>query len=125
MKLVKIILAAWLVLALAGCNSNGQSSASTTNNPQNLPVGNGVATLSWDAPTTTTTGAALTDLAGYHIYYGTDQNQLSESVSLNGIGIETYVIENLGGGTWYFAIKAVTSAGVESSLSDVVSKTIS
>jgi len=125
LKLVKIILAAWLVLALAGCNSNGQSSASTTNNPQNLPVGNGVATLSWDAPTTTTTGAALTDLAGYHIYYGTDQNQLSESVSLNGIGIETYVIENLGGGTWYFAIKAVTSAGVESSLSDVVSKTIS
>lgn len=113
------------MLALAGCHSSDQSSSgSTTNNPQNLPVGNGVATLSWDAPTTTTTGAALTDLSGYHIYYGVDQNNLSESVALNGIGIETYVIENLGQGTWYFAIKAVTSAGVESPLSDVVSKTI-
>jgi uncharacterized lipoprotein NlpE involved in copper resistance len=126
LKLVKVILAAWLVFALVGCNSSDQSSSgSTTSNPQDLPVGNGVATLSWDAPTTTTTGAALTDLSGYHIYYGIDQNNLSESVTLNSIGIETYVIENLGGGTWYFAIKAVTSAGVESPLSDVVSKTIS
>jgi hypothetical protein len=115
-----------LVLVLAGCNSSDQSpQAATASNPQDLPVGNGVATLSWEAPTTTTSGAALTDLAGYHIYYGIDQNNLSESVSLNGVGIETYVIENLGEGTWYFAIKAVTSAGVESSLSDVVSKTIS
>ena len=123
MKLLKVTVAAWLVLALAGCNSNDQSSA--TGNPQNLPVGNGEATLSWEAPTTTTTGAALTDLSGYHIYYGVDQNNLSESVSLNGIGIQTYVIDNLGEGTWYFAIKAVTAAGVESPLSDVVSKTIS
>lgn len=126
LKLVKVILAAWLVFALVGCNSSDpSSSASTTNNPQDLPVGNGVATLSWEAPTTTTTGAALTDLAGYHIYYGIDQNNLAESVSLNGVGIQTYVIDNLGSGTWYFAIKAVTSAGAESALSDVVSKTIS
>jgi len=126
LKFVKVILAAWLVFALVGCNSSDPSSAgATTSNPQDLPVGNGVATLSWEAPTTTTTGAALTDLSGYHIYYGIDQNNLSESVSLNGIGIETYVIENLGAGTWYFAIKAVTSAGAESALSDVVSKTIS
>jgi uncharacterized lipoprotein NlpE involved in copper resistance len=126
LKLVKVILAAWLVFALVGCDSSDQSStASTTSNPQDLPVGNGVATLSWEAPTTTTTGSALTDLSGYHIYYGIDQNNLSESVTLNGVGIETYVIENLGGGTWYFAIKAVTTAGVESPLSDVVSKTIS
>jgi hypothetical protein len=114
-----------MVLVLVGCNSSDPSSASTTSNPQDLPVGNGVATLSWEAPTLTTTGAALTDLSGYHIYYGIDQNNLSESVSLNSVGIETYVIDNLGGGTWYFAIKAVTSAGVESPLSDVVSKTIS
>jgi hypothetical protein len=116
----------WLGFALVGCNSSdSSSSAATTNNPQDLPVGNGVATLSWEAPTTTTTGSALTDLSGYHIYYGIDQNNLSESVSLNSVGIQTYVIDNLGTGTWYFAIKAVTAAGVESALSDVVSKTIS
>lgn len=114
------------MFALVGCNSSDQSSsASATNNPQDLPVGNGVATLSWEAPTTTTSGAALTDLSGYHIYYGIDQNNLTESVSLNGVGVQTYVIDNLGSGTWYFAIKAVTSAGTESALSDIVSKTIS
>ena len=118
------MLAAVLVFALVGCNSSDQSSGSTTSNPQDLPVGNGVATLSWDAPTTTTSGGALTDLSGYHIYYGIDENNLSETVTLNSIGIETYVVENLGAGTWYFAIKAVTAAGVESPLSDVVSKTI-
>ena len=127
LKASKLILAVLVaLLALAGCNSDDQSSGgSTTNNPQNLPTGNGVATLSWEAPTTTTTGETLTNLAGYKIYYGVDENNLSESVSLNGVGLETYVIENLGAGTWYFAIKAVTSAGAESSLSNIVSKTIS
>ncbi len=89
------------------------------------PQGNGMATLSWEAPTTTTSGAALTDLSGYRIYYGIDENNLSQVVNLSTVGIQTYVIDNLGSGTWYFAIRAVTSAGVESSLSNVVSKTIS
>ncbi len=41
------------------------------------------------------------------------------------MGLQTYMIENLGQGTWYFAVRAVTSAGVESALSNIVSKTIS
>jgi hypothetical protein len=45
-------------------------------------------------------------------------------VQLAGLGIQTYVVDNLTPGTWYFAIKAVTSAGLESSLSNIVSKTI-
>lgn len=90
-----------------------------------MPSGNGTATLSWDAPTTTTTGSALTDLAGYRIYYGINAGDLSQTVQLNTTGVQTYVIDNLGQGTWYFAIKAVTASGVESALSDVVTKTIS
>ena len=88
-------------------------------------MGNATATLSWEAPTTTTSGSALTDLAGYRIYYGISASALSQTVQLNSVGVQTYVIDNLGQGTWYFAIKAVTSAGVESALSDIVSKTIS
>jgi hypothetical protein len=34
------------------------------------------------------------------------------------------VIDDLGSGTWYFAIKAVASTGAESALSEIVSKTI-
>ena len=84
----------------------------------------GTATLSWDAPTTTTSGAALQDLAGYRIYYGLKAEDLTQTVQLAGVGLQTYMIENLGQGTWYFAVRAVTSQGVESALSNIVSKTI-
>ena len=69
-------------------------------------------------------GASLTDLSGYRIYYGISEDDLSQTIQLAGVGLQTYMIDNLGQGTWYFAIRAVTSAGVESSLSNIVSKTI-
>jgi hypothetical protein len=105
---------------LAGCHKDptSVSAVSTTNKSS------GNATLSWQAPTTNTDGEALTDLAGYRIYYGTNASDLSASIQLTGVGLQTYVIENLGPGTWYFAVKAVASTGVESALSDIVSKTI-
>jgi uncharacterized lipoprotein NlpE involved in copper resistance len=111
------------VLSLGGCHNSDESSLGST--AQSVPSGNGTATLSWDAPTTTTSGSALMNLAGYRIYYGISQSELSQTIQLSGVGVQTYVIDNLGQGTWYFAIKAVTSAGVESALSDIVSKTIS
>jgi hypothetical protein len=108
------------LFTLVGCHSSDQSSIA-----QGVPSGNGTATLSWEAPTTTTSGSSLTDLAGYRIYYGISASDLSQSIQLNTVGVQTYVIDNLGHGTWYFAIRAVTTVGVESALSDVVSKTIS
>ncbi|MBS0377874.1 MAG: fibronectin type III domain-containing protein [Proteobacteria bacterium] len=122
MKLIVAVLL--LAVALAGCNSQDSSSGTGSNTSQPTSVGNGTATLSWEAPTTTTSGQELSNLSGYRIYYGLDQSNLSEVVSLDSVGIQTYVIDNLGTGTWYFAIKAVTAAGVESALSNVVSKTI-
>jgi uncharacterized lipoprotein NlpE involved in copper resistance len=121
LKTTKLSFALLVALfTLVGCNSGDQS-----NTAQGVPSGNGTATLSWEAPTTTTTGSALTDLAGYRIYYGISASDLSQSIQLNTVGVQTYVIDNLGSGTWYFAIKAVTTVGVESALSDIVSKTIS
>ena len=92
--------------------------------PSATNKGTGTATLSWQAPTTTTDGEALTDLAGYRIYFGMNADDLTQTVQLTGLGLQTYAIDDLGSGTWYFAIKAVTTAGAESALSDVVSKTI-
>jgi len=86
--------------------------------------GNQSATLSWEAPTTNTNGTALTDLAGYRIYYGASATELRQKVQLNGVGAQTYVFDNLQAGTWYFAVMAVTSTGVESALSNRVSTTI-
>jgi hypothetical protein len=112
---------------LAGCGqgSSGAStaSASPSATASTTPT-SGIATLSWLAPTTTTDGAALTDLAGYRIYYGGNPAGLTQTVQLTSVGLQTYVIQNLASGTWYFAVTAVASTGVESALSDVVSKTI-
>ncbi len=117
------------VLALAACvlvgchqDPTGLSTVSAGTSATNK--GSGTAMLSWQAPTTNTDGAALTDLAGYRIYYGMNADDLTQTVQLTSVGLQTYVIDDLGSGTWYFAIKAVTRTSVESALSDVVSKTI-
>ena len=125
MKFIKLIVLALVsVLALVGCDSPDDSSINATRQASSAQV-SGTATLSWDAPTTTTSGGALNDLAGYRIYYGPKAEDLTQTVQLAGVGLQTYMIENLGQGTWYFAIRAVTSSGVESALSNIVSKTIS
>jgi hypothetical protein len=81
-------------------------------------------TLSWAAPTQNTDGSALTNLTGYIIYYGNTASTLNQSVTLNSPGVLTYVITDLAAGSWYFAVKAVSSSGVESALSAVASTTI-
>lgn len=84
----------------------------------------GTATLSWTPPTTNSDGSTLTNLAGYRIYYGTSSNSLTQRVQVANPGIATYVISGLTRGTYYFAVRAYNSAGVESAPSNVASKTI-
>lgn len=87
-------------------------------------VVSGAATLSWTPPTQNTDGSALINLAGYEIRYGRSANDLSHSVSVDNASVSTYVLENLSSGVWYFAVAAVNSQGVSSTLSNVASKTI-
>ena len=134
MKMVE--LAGVLVLAafvLVGCGQGSTDASTASTGPSGSanapptsppPPTSGNATLSWQAPTTNTNGAPLTDLAGYRIYYGTSASNLSDTIPLTGVGLQTYVIVNLAPGTWYFAVKAIASTGVESALYDIVSKTI-
>jgi hypothetical protein len=85
---------------------------------------NGSVTLSWLPPTTNTNGTALTNLAGYKIYYGTSPSSLTQSVQITNPGMADYVIDNLSPATWYFSLVSYNSADVESPLSAIVSKTI-
>ena len=108
--------------------SDGQESASAA--PFTIQVvaaaaATGTADVSWTPPTTNTDGSTLTDLAGYNIYYGTNPNALNQKVQVTNIGVTNYVISGLTTGTWYFAVTAYSSAGTESSLSNLASKTIS
>jgi hypothetical protein len=89
-----------------------------------LQSGSGSATITWTAPTTNTDGSTLTDLAGYRIAYGTSSGQLNQSASVTNAGLTSYTVNNLSSGSWYFAVFAVNSQGVESDTSNVATKTI-
>jgi hypothetical protein len=84
----------------------------------------GTATVSWEPPTQRTDGSALTDLAGYRVYYGKDANNLSHTIVIDSEGQTSQFIDNLDAGTWYFAVTAVCSKGLESPKSEIGSKTI-
>jgi len=84
----------------------------------------GRATLSWTAPAERTDGSVLTNLAGFRIYYGSAPYDLPYSVEIRDPGANSWVIEDLTQGTWYFAATAFDSAGVESMRTNAVSKTI-
>jgi hypothetical protein len=86
--------------------------------------GTGAATLSWTLPTLNTNGSALTNLAGVRIYYGTSSSNLSHQIQLAGTATTTYMIDNLASGTWYFGAAAYNTAGTQSAMSTVVSKSI-
>lgn len=116
----------------AGTYSNIVISASTGAASVSLPAfaitvtqaSSGSATLSWTQPMVNTNGTALTDLAGYRIYYGTSAGSLSQVIQLPGTALTTYVISNLSSATWYFGMTAYDSAGLESALSNLGSKAI-
>jgi len=88
------------------------------------PAGTGTATLAWTAPTHNTDGSVITGLAGYHIYYGTDQSAPNQSVNVSGATSTTYVVQGLAPGTYYFTVVAYNTFGVDSTDSNVAVKTI-
>jgi hypothetical protein len=129
----------WFVLAAVGllASCKAHQAISTTSVPSShagspaassplptAPTGN--ATLSWNAPSENSDGSALTDLGGFKIYYGGALTQLTNTITLTNPGLLTYVVAELPiGTTYYFAVTAVTTTGVESTRSDIVSTTIS
>ncbi len=90
----------------------------------NAVPASGSASLSWNAPTQNVDGTALTNLAGYRIYYGTSASALTKSAQVNNPGVTSYLIENLVPATYYFVVRAYTSGGIESANSNVASKTV-
>jgi hypothetical protein len=105
--------------------SDGQSTTALPAFAINVvDVSNGGAELSWTAPTQNTDGSSLIDLAGYRIIYGTSPSALTQTVQVANAGITRYTMDNLSPGTYYFAVRAYTSSGTESSNSNVMSKIV-
>ena len=84
----------------------------------------GSVTLSWNAPTENEDGSALTDLAGYKIYWGTTSGSYPNSVTINDKDATTSVVDNLSSGTYEFVATSFNTSGVESRYSAPATKVV-
>ena len=82
----------------------------------------GAVTLSWAPPTENEDGSYLTDLAGYWLYWGNNPGQYTQWMRIDNPGLTTVVIESLVPGSWEFAMTSFNAAGIESSLSNAVTR---
>ena len=80
--------------------------------------------LSWTPPSLNTDGSPLTDLAEFRVFYGQVSGRYDYSLRTGSPTITGMEIEGLTPGTWYFAVKAVSSRGVESDFSREANKTL-
>jgi hypothetical protein len=87
-------------------------------------ITSGTATVSWIIPTTNSDGTPLTNLNGFRIYYGTAADSMTKVAQIANPSVSTFAVTNLSPATWYFGIKAYTSAGVESAISNIANKSI-
>lgn len=108
------VLACGFLLGTAGCSNPAASLTATE------PDAGGSVTLSWRAPTANTNGTPIDGLAGYMIEYGPDPSLLSRSVKIPNLTVNTYTMQNLSPGVWYFSVRAFTSAGIQGARSRVV-----
>lgn len=97
----------------------------TTNYTLTCDWGSGFATVRWTPPTTNTDGSALTNLASYRIRYGTNRSSLDRTVLVDDPTRRTHTINSLGTGTWYFSVRAVNTSNIESTDSNIASKSVS
>ncbi len=86
-------------------------------------VATGSVSLSWTPPTQYTDGSSLS-VAGYRIYYGTQQNVYNQQVDITNPSVSTVTIDNLTPDTYYFVATSIDSSGVESSYSNVATKVV-
>jgi len=100
-------------------SSSGGTSAGTGSSSSGGGTNSSV-TLAWSAPTENSNGTALTNLAGYNIYYGSSTSAMTNKISVKTVGVTDYVITELASGSWYFTLTSVNSQGAESVASNTV-----
>ena len=121
--------AGWSLIALAilaSCQGCGGGSSTD----ERGAITGMTASITWIAPTRNNDGTALTDLAGYIIYYGESQRNYTVALPIaaaesscrrdEDADVCSYSISGLRTGIYYFAVTAINSAGNESGYSNEV-----
>jgi hypothetical protein len=105
--------------------SDGSATASLPQFTINVEGAQRVSILvGWNPPTANTDESPLLDLAGFNIYWGTEPDNLNDSVTVPEPGATNYVIEDLAAGTYYFAVSAFNTEMIESELSQAVTSIV-
>lgn len=78
------------------------------------------ARLTWVAPTQRSDGSALTNLAGYRIFYGAAPSSMTQTIQIADPSILQRLVDGLDVGNWYFNMLAYDADGVESERSATV-----
>jgi len=75
--------------------------------------------LAWQPPVQNTNGTALTDLAGYNLYYGTESGRYTQMRPVRDAS-QTNLELPVEPGTYYLAMTAYDTTGNESELSNEI-----
>ena len=129
-KMTKILLALLALSQLAGCYSEGKSVAdsSVTDNTDAGLTGN-IATftasikLSWTAPVEreNTQPISMSEIAGFHVYYGTETGNYVQSIEVNDAYIDEIFLDDLNAAdTYYIVVTTIDVDGLESAYSDEI-----
>lgn len=114
-------------LALVGCGGGGggASTASIAPPAQQQPVNSRSASLSWSLPSQRADGSDLElyEIDSFRIYHTTEDGSVETMYEVKG-DVTAYNLDNLVGGKHIFAVSVVDTNGLESELSEAVSKTI-
>lgn len=115
-------------LLLTACVSEEASNANRTINGSGpVAVGAGLGfTIEWTDPSSREDGSpfALSEIANYRVYYGTQSGNYSDYAEINATGDNSVNIPMLSTGTYYVSMMVIDIYGRESELSDEVVITI-
>jgi hypothetical protein len=107
--------------------SDGIASASLsafTIDVQAAPAPTGSFTLQWTAPTTRSDGTSmsLSDIGGYHIYYGTSAGNYTDQIDVTDGTTQAATITDMPVGTYYLVMTTYDVGGLESAYSSMATK---
>ena len=115
MVFFKRFLALVFILSLAACSVESEESVSG-------PTTVGVLGLAWTAPSQREDGTAiaLSEIASYHIYYGTEPGDYQDEIFIEDSSADEAQVVDIDTGTYYAVVTAVDTEGRESLYSSEV-----
>jgi hypothetical protein len=120
--LLSTMLAA-LVFAPGCGGGSGQARSPGAPEPPPAARAPSTVTLNWTRPTRNEDGSPLTDLAGFHVYYGQTRGAWERTLDVPAV-VASIELEGLATGPWYFVVTSYNAAGIESVPTEVVDTTI-